>query len=109
MKSLIINELVKYVYELSKKNLNKDINLLNAEISHLEKNSSNQVSIVNRAILTACKLEDLWKNGSYKNRQNLQYLVFPDGLIWDKETGKLRTFWRILRCWIDLRKVLMMN
>lgn len=46
---------------------------------------------MNRAILTACKLEDLWKNGSYKNRQNIQYLVFPDGLIWDKESGKPRT------------------
>ena len=86
-----LGEIPKDVYELSKKNLDKDIDQLNAEISHLEKNSSNQVSTVNRAILTACKLEDLWKNGSYKNRQNLQYLVFPDGLIWDKETGKPRT------------------
>ena len=46
---------------------------------------------VNRVILTACKLKTLWKNGSYKNRQNLQKLVFPDGLIWDKETDKPRT------------------
>ena len=28
---------------------------------------------------------------TYKNRQNLQKLVFPDGLIWDKETDKPRT------------------
>ena len=33
----------------------------------------------------------LWENASYKNRQNLQILVFPDGLIWDKETDKPRT------------------
>ena len=46
---------------------------------------------VNRVILTACKLKTLWKNGSYKNRQKLQKLVFPDGLIWDKETDKPRT------------------
>ena len=54
-------------------------------------NSSNQVFEVNRAILTACKLVDLWKIGSYHNQQKIQYLVFPDGLIWDKETGKPRT------------------
>jgi hypothetical protein len=36
-------------------------------------------------------IKTLWKNGSYKNRQNLQKLVFPDGLIWDKETDKPRT------------------
>ena len=86
-----LGEIPKDVYELSKRSLDKDIDQLSAEITHLEKNSSNQVSEVNRAILTACKLEDLWKNGSYKNRQNIQYLVFPDGLIWDKESGKPRT------------------
>jgi hypothetical protein len=42
-------------------------------------------------IFHACKLKTLWENGSYKNRQNLQKLVFPDGLIWDKETDKPRT------------------
>ena len=86
-----LGEIPKDVYELSKRSLDKDIDQLSAEITHLEKNSSNQVTSVNRAILTACKLDDLWKNGSYKSRQNLQYLVFPDGLIWDKESGKPRT------------------
>ena len=58
----------------------------NVEIQFLE-----EVSKSNRAILTACKLVDLWKIGSYHNQQKIQYLVFPDGLIWDKETGKPRT------------------
>ena len=86
-----LGEIPKDVYDLSKKNLDKDIEQLNIEISRLEKNSSNQVFEVNRAILTACKLVDLWKIGSYHNQQKIQYLVFPDGLIWDKETGKPRT------------------
>ena len=42
-------------------------------------------------VLTACKLVDLWKYGSYNYQQKIQYLVFPDGLIWDKEKGKPRT------------------
>lgn len=69
----------------------QDIEQLNIEISRLEKNSSNQVSEVNRTTLTACKLVDLWKYGSYNYQQKIQYLVFPDGLIWDKEKGKPRT------------------
>ena len=86
-----LGEIPKDVYDLSKKNLDKDIEQLNIEISRLEKNSSNQVSEVNRTILTACKLVDLWKNGSYNDQQKIQYLVFPDGLIWDKEIGRPRT------------------
>ncbi len=31
------------------------------------------------------------KCSSYQKRQNLQNLVFPDGLIWDKENDKPRT------------------
>ena len=86
-----LGEIPKDVYDLSKKNLDKDIEQLNMEITRLEKNSSNQVSEVNRTILTACKLVDLWKYGSYNNQQKIQHLVFPDGLIWDKENGKPRT------------------
>ena len=84
-------QIPKDVYELTKKNLDKEIDDLSVQVLKLEENSSNHVSEVNRVILTACKLKTLWKNGSYKNRQNLQKLVFPDGLIWDKETDKPRT------------------
>lgn len=48
-----------------------------------------KVSDVNRLILTACKLSDLWVNGSFKFRLNLQKTVFPSGVIWDKETENL--------------------
>ena len=84
-------QIPKDVYELTKKNLDKEIDDLSVQVLKLEDNSSNHVTEVNRVILTACKLKTLWKNGSYKNRQNLQKLVFPDGLIWDKETDKPRT------------------
>ncbi len=86
-----LGEIPSDVYELSKKNLDKDIDALNIEIHELEKNSSNQAMDMNRIILTSCKLKDWWKCSSYQKRQNLQNLVFPDGLIWDKENDKPRT------------------
>ena len=84
-------EIPKDVYNLSRKKLDEKIDAFNVEIERLEKNSSNSVSDVNRLILTACKLSDLWINGSFKFRQNLQKTVFPSGVIWDKETEKPRT------------------
>ena len=84
-------EIPKDVYNLSRKKLDEKIDAFNVEIERLEKNTSNSVSDVNRLILTACKLSDLWINGSFKFRQNLQKTVFPSGVIWDKETEKPRT------------------
>ena len=46
---------------------------------------------MNRIIITACKLKGWWKYSSYQERQNLQKMGFPDGLIWDKENDKPRT------------------
>lgn len=65
-------QIPKDVYELTKKNLDKEIDDLSVQVLKLEENSSNHVTEVNRVILTACKLKTLWENGSYKNRQNLQ-------------------------------------
>ena len=81
----------KEVYELTKPKLDRDLDHLNVEISKLEKNSSNQVSDLNRIILTCCKLSYLWENGTYEKRQNLQKLAFPNGVIWDIEIQKPRT------------------
>jgi len=86
-----MGEIPKEVYDLTKTKLDRDLDHLNVEISKLEKNSSNQVSDVNRLILTSCKLSDLWENGTYEIRQNLQKLAFPNGVIWDKEIQKPRT------------------
>ena len=86
-----MGEIPKEVYDLTKPKLDHDLDQLNVEISKLVKNSSNQVSDLNRIILTCCKLSDLWVNETYEKRQNLQKLAFPDGVIWDIEIQKPRT------------------
>lgn len=68
-------------FYLTKTKLDRDLNHLNVETSKLENNSSNHVSDVNRLIITSCKLSNLWKNGTYEKRQNLQKLAFPNGVI----------------------------
>jgi site-specific DNA recombinase len=32
-----------------------------------------------------------WNNLDYQNKQNLQYLVFPEGIYFDKKTQGVRT------------------
>ena len=38
-----------------------------------------------------CQLGDLWVDGDFESRQELQKLVFPNGILLDKENGNYRT------------------
>ena len=46
---------------------------------------------VDRAMLMCCQLGDLWVDGDFESRQELQKLVFPSGILLDKENGNYRT------------------
>ena len=37
------------------------------------------------------KLGNLWNNGSFEGRQSLQKLMFPTGVLFDKEVDDYRT------------------
>ena len=47
--------------------------------------------IVDRAMLMCCQLGDLWVDGDFESRQELQKLVFPSGIFLNKENGNYRT------------------
>lgn len=46
---------------------------------------------VDRAMLMCCQLGDLWIDGDFESRQELQKLMFPSGIFLDKENGNYRT------------------
>ena len=79
------------VYEVTRRNLDKQIEELDIEIKMLSDKNSNLEIDVAKAILTSCKLGDSWKNGNFEMRQKIQKLVSPDGLNWDRETETYRT------------------
>ena len=39
-----------------------------------------------------CKLDSLWHDASLEICQKLQNLLFPNGVLWDKEKDNYRTF-----------------
>mgnify|MGYP003400173825 CR=1 FL=1 len=41
--------------------------------------------IVDKVVLMCCQLGDLWIDGDFESRQDLQKLVFPNGILLDKE------------------------
>ena len=71
---------------------------MNTELAEIErgletasKNLSNMEKFVDRAMLMCCQLGDLWVDGDFESRQELQKLVFPSGIFLDKENCNYRT------------------
>ena len=46
---------------------------------------------VDRAMLMCCQLGSLWIEGDFESRQELQKLVFPSGILMNRENGNYRT------------------
>ena len=74
--------LAKYMADLA--NLQKEISGCNIYISNLKE-------MLNEASLLCRNLRKLWVEGSIGLKEKLQNLIFPLGLVYDKEKGAFRT------------------
>ena len=61
------------------------------ELEKLSVNLSNLAEFLGQSIEIACKLGSYWRNGAFEICQKIQKLVFPDGVIWNKENRALLT------------------
>ena len=55
------------------------------------KKVSNLELLIDNAITMASKLASLWDSSDYADKQNLQNLVFPDGMSYCRKTNECRT------------------
>ena len=79
------------VYEITRQEIDNEISSVQAELGTLNENASNLSEKTDHAISIACKLGDIWRNGSFDTCQKAQKLVYPDGIYWDKDLGDYRT------------------
>ena len=56
-----------------------------------EKSSSNLQKAIEKALNDAENLSQTWVSANYTDKQKLQYLVFPEGILYDKENDTVRT------------------
>ena len=61
------------------------------ELSKVKENLSNQDTTVQDIASTFCRLGCLWHNSELELCQKIQNLLFPNGILWDKEIGNYRT------------------
>ncbi len=77
----------------------KHVEKVKAELAELTKESaqeemsgSNLKMIVSKCLDIAGNLRQSWVSAGYDNKQRLQWLVFPEGMAYDKQKRAVRTF-----------------
>ena len=86
-----LGEISKDVYEIGNRELLKRKEGLETELGYWHQKLSNSNSIIPTIIATASNISSLWKNGSLEIKQDIQKLVFPEGIFWDKQICDYRT------------------
>ncbi|MBR4499912.1 MAG: recombinase family protein [Paludibacteraceae bacterium] len=69
---------------------NKKANL-ESEIEKYSLDLSNLDEKINQVLVTCSKLGSLWDDGDLETKRKIQELVFPDGILWDREIRNYRT------------------
>lgn len=72
------------LFKIEKREIQKKIELL-------PKKSSNFENCIEKAIKLSTKLNTVWDSADYIEKQKLQYLVFPNGMSFDKKNMECRT------------------
>ena len=64
------------------------------ELGQWNDNLSNLEKQIPTIVATASHISDLWHNAGLETKRRIQNLVFPDGILWDKEKRDYRTLSR---------------
>lgn len=87
-----MGDIDKDVYTATVESLQEKLNNIEIELEECKKDLSNHAEDIEKIVSICCKLDSLWKESSLETSQKLQHLLFPNGVLWDKEIGDYRTF-----------------
>ncbi len=88
---LVLNKITKEQYEKFYKKYTEEINQIEQESYKHQKTSSNLEKVVEKGLKIAENLHQSWVSADYLSKQKLQYLVFPDGMMYDKVNNRVLT------------------
>ena len=79
------------VYEVTRQYLTDEIAKIDEKFRVVNELSSNVSSKIDKALVTASQLGSLWNKMDSGSRKKLEFLVFPDGIEYDNNSGISRT------------------
>lgn len=86
-----LGEIDRTIFDKYSEKYHSEIEELKAEIEFPEFKSSNLENAINLALNMSSNLNELWVSGNLEQKQQLQKLVFPSGLGYDKQSDKVQT------------------
>ena len=92
MEEKFLNDTIsKELYDKYTVKYNDEINQLKADLGKCEINGSNLELAVEKCLTIAQNVSSTWVTASFENKQRLQQLVFPDGILYNKKKEAVRT------------------
>ena len=79
------------LYQKHSKQINGEISQLTQELESTSISSSNLETAVDKCLSIAENISHTWVTARYENRQKLQRIVFPDGIMYNKQNDQVRT------------------
>ncbi len=86
-----LGEINSEVYEATISVLKENKYRIEIELEKAKENLSNLEKFIEKALLIASKLGELWRISDFKIRQRMQNLMFPEGVFFNKQEGIFRT------------------
>jgi len=85
------DEIEKELYIKYKSKYELEIKAIEQELNKSQLSSSNLELAVKKGITISKKASQLWVSSDYSDKQRLQYLIYPDGILYNKENNTVRT------------------
>ena len=87
----VLNEITGEMFTKFSKKYKEEIDKIYEENTQHGNLSSNLNKAIEKSLKIAENISQMWASGDFYDKQKLQYLLFPEGMLYDKENGTVRT------------------
>jgi site-specific DNA recombinase len=84
-------EISRDIYDKRSSKLKGEIEEIVEELEKSQVNISNPSELIDKGVKIASDLANLWVSGDYEERKTVQEILFPEGVVFDKENDSFRT------------------
>ena len=87
----IDEDITKELFEKFISKLNAEKLVIENQLQKAPEKSSNLENTIQKAIKLSSKINKVWDSADYMSRQKLQYLLFPEGITYNRKNDECRT------------------
>ena len=88
----VFNQMSEDVFQKFHPKYKEEERQIQGDLAKLSNPISNNGDILNKAAEIALKLPQVWESGEVRLKEQLQKLLFPEGIVYNKKKGAFQTF-----------------